>query len=345
MDRIVEVAGVGQLFPVTAVIQIKGGGSWKEKARQQKLIKILDEIRTWPEVAKVQSADLFVKLSVNLFGLRLGLGFGDGFSGRFLSKNLDHVSMDILAKKVDDLTFDRLVKRLRDRLPEMLADDPALVGWVGGNPSVAWETKTHLTASLPTMIPIVIVVAFLLMALFFRSLVIPTKAVLLNVLSLATTFGILVLVFQHGWGIWILGVQGPIPGALSIITPVVLFCVLFGVSMDYEVFLVARIQEAYQRFVADGATDAEARVQAHRTAIHEGLSRTGGIITNAALVMVLTFAAFLSGSLLPMKEIGFALALAVLIDATLVRMMLVPAILTLVGPATWFWPLRRKSRQ
>jgi RND superfamily putative drug exporter len=152
-------------------------------------------------------------------------------------------------------------------------------------------------------------------------------------------------VFQHGWGIWILGVQGPIPGALSIITPVVLFCVLFGVSMDYEVFLVARIQEAYQRFVADGATDAEARVQAHRTAIHEGLSRTGGIITNAALVMVLTFAAFLSGSLLPMKEIGFALALAVLIDATLVRMMLVPAILTLVGPATWFWPLRRKSRQ
>jgi len=113
--------------------------------------------------------------------------------------------------------------------------------------------------------------------------------------------------------------------------------------MDYEVFLVARIQESYRRAVAAGATEAAAQIQAHRTAIHEGVSRTGGIITNAALVMVLTFAAFLSGSLLPMKEIGFALALAVLLDATLVRMMLVPAILTLVGPATWFWPFTRKT--
>jgi RND superfamily putative drug exporter len=161
----------------------------------------------------------------------------------------------------------------------------------------------------------------------------------LNVLSLASTYGILVLVFQQGYGLGLLGVEGGPQGALSLITPVVLFCVLFGVSMDYEVFLVSRIQESYA--AAGGYTASpEQQERLHREAIHQGLSRTGGIITNAALIMVITFAAFVSGVLLPMKEMGFALGLAVALDATLVRMMLVPAILRLVGRRTWWFPGR-----
>ena len=192
------------------------------------------------------------------------------------------------------------------------------------------------------MIPIVACAAFLLMALLFRSIVIPLKALLLNAASLATTFGILVLVFQHGWGLGLFGIHGAAAG-LSFITPVLLFCVLFGVSMDYEVFLVARIREEYLARVREGDSPA-ARDAAHREAIAEGLSRTGGTITNAAPVPFITFAAFLSGSLRPMQEMGFALAVAVALDATLVRMMLVPAVLHLLGRHSWLWPGRRRAK-
>jgi RND superfamily putative drug exporter len=194
------------------------------------------------------------------------------------------------------------------------------------------------------MIPLVVITAFLLMAFLFQSLLIPLKAVALNALSMSATFGILVLVFQKGYGLSLFGYHGPPPEALSLGTPVVMFCVLFGVSMDYEVFLVSRIQEAWRKAGGNGGHDrgAEARAR-HLAAIHTGLARTGGIITNAALLMVVTFAAFLTGTLLPMKEMGFALALAVLLDATLVRMVLVPVVLRLLGPLAWWWPRPRRT--
>lgn len=339
LNRVLEVAGEGDLYPIVVVLRAEDGRTFRDPERQRRFLALLGRIRAWPEVSKVLSADLLMHLSVEMFGLRMGYGFGDGFAGRFLSRDAGHASFVVQAAQADDATLSALVVRLRAELPGLLAGiDPGVRAWVGGAPARDWETRTELTGSLPTMIPAVALAAFLLMALLFRSLVVPLKALLLNAASLATTYGILVLVFQHGWGFALLGTGGPPPGGLSFVTPVILFCILFGVSMDYEVFLVSRIQEAYRRRAAPG-DPAEARETAHREAIHEGVSRTGGIITNAALVATITFAAFLSGSLLPMKEMGFALALAVALDATLVRMLLVPALLRFLGRRTWWWPL------
>lgn len=339
VERVIEVAGEGQVYPVTCVAEITDGGTWEAPRRQRFLIDRLNEIRAFPSVDVVRGPDLLMNLGVTLFGKRVGFGFGDGFAGRFLSTDRRMVSFDIHARDASDRGLDALVAKLRRELPRRFGVDPAIRVWVGGAPATTYETKRHLVGSLPLMIPVVILAAFLVMSLFFRSVVIPLKAVILNVLSLSTTYGILVLVFQHGYGLSWLGYSGAPPGALSLLTPVVLFCVLFGVSMDYEVFLVSRVKES---FLESGGAEAggEARERIHRAAIHEGLSRTGGIISNAALIMVLTFGAFVSGVLLPMKEIGFALALAVGLDATLVRMMLVPAILRLVGSRTWWFPGR-----
>ncbi len=338
LQRVLEVAGEGDLYPIVVVVHAGDGTTFRQPERQRTFLALLERVRAWPEVAHVQSADLLMGLSVELLGVRLGYGFGEGFAGRFVSRDADYASFNVLAQTSDDATLSTLVERLRAELPGLLAElDPGLRAWVGGAPARDWETRTGLIGSLPLMIPVVAFAAFLLMALLFRSVVVPLKALLLNAASLATTYGILVLVFQHGWGLGLLGVEGPPPGGLSFVTPVILFCILFGVSMDYEVFLVSRIQEAFRRRTGP-ADPPERREAAHREAIHEGLSRTGGIITNAALVATLTFAAFISGSLLPMKEMGFALALAVALDATLVRMMLVPALLRFLGRRTWWWP-------
>ncbi|MFH2009418.1 MAG: MMPL family transporter [bacterium] len=342
VDRIINVTGVGQIYPITVLVEINDGGTWHDKKRQKKLLRVMKEIRTWPNVDTVMSADLLMSLSINVFGKRIGMDFGEGFAKKFMSDDFRSVSIDVQAKDVEDEKLGRLVVLLRAELPKRFSDDPGLKVWIGGRPAMSWETLTILVDSLNVMVPAVVIAAFLVMMLLFGSLVIPLKAVVLNVLSMSTTYGILVLVFQYGYGIELLGHSGAPPGALSLATPIVMFCVLFGVSMDYEVFLVSRVQETWLKRGGPKLQGAEAE-KVHREAIHEGLSRTGGIITNAAFLMVLTFAAFLSGSLLPMKEMGFALALAVALDATLVRMMLVPAVLRLAGRRTWWWPFGRRT--
>ncbi len=344
VDRLIEVAGEGRIYPITLLVQITDGGTWKDRARQKRLLALIKQLRTWPNISDIWSADLTMRLSFTVLGQRIGMGFAEGFARAFISADWKTASLDVYARNVDDEILGQLVLKLRKRLPKALAADPGLKVWVGGRPAMSWETLTMLVDSLSLMVPVVVICAFVLMAFFFRSVLIPLKAVLLNALSMSTTYGILVLVFQHGYGLSWLGYDGPAPGALSLATPVVMFCVLFGVSMDYEVFLVSRIQEAWRR--RGGGPDLEpAQAEAiHQEAIHEGLARTGGIITNAALIMVLTFTAFVAGSLLPMKEMGFALALAVFLDATLVRMMLVPLALRLLGRFTWWWPRSRSTR-
>jgi RND superfamily putative drug exporter len=342
VDRLLEIADEGDLYPILVVVELPAGATFRDPVHQQEFLSLLARLRAWPEVGKVQSADLLMSLGVDIMGLRLGYGFGDGFAGRFVGRDGRFASLNVLARRSDDPSLSALVVRLRTELPALLAASSGTKAWVGGAPARDWETKLALLDALPTMIPVVALAAFVLLALLFRSLVVPLKALALNAASLATTYGILVLVFQRGWGLGLLGIAGPAPGGLTFITPVLLFCILFGVSMDYEVFLVSRIQEGYRRATNERSTAAE-REAAHREAIRQGLARTGGIISNAALITVLTFAAFLSGSLLPMKEMGFALALAVALDATLVRMMLVPALLRVLGRRTWYWPFRRRE--
>ncbi len=168
-----------------------------------------------------------------------------------------------------------------------------------------------------------ILLSALLLLLVFRSLVIPLQAALMNLLTVGAALGVGVAVFQWGWLGGLLGVQ---KGPIEPWVPVIMFAVVFGLSMDYEVFLVSRIHEQWLR-----KHDAS-------TAVADGISLTGRVITAAAAVMVCVFLSFVLGDERTLKEFGFVLAVAVLLDAVVVRCMLLPAVLELLGPVTWRFP-------
>ena len=177
---------------------------------------------------------------------------------------------------------------------------------------------------LPLMVAIVLICSFLLLALAFRSLVVPTKAIVMNLLSLGAAFGVIVAVFQWGWGMELIGI-GKI-GPTEAWVPIVLFAVAFGLAMDYEVFLVSRIRE---RYLATGDPT---------TSVTEGLAKTARVITAAAAIMVCVFASFVFFDDRGLKAMGLGLATAVFIDATVVRMLLVPATMEILGRYNWYWP-------
>ncbi len=226
-----------------------------------------------------------------------------------------------------------LVHDLRRLDAAALAGLPGTRLAVGGVPAFAADYKAAGEGRLGGVIAAV--VAATLVALFagFRSLLVPVKAVLLNLLSVGAAFGALVVVFQDGHGVRLLGLSGATGGVFSIV-PALVFCAVFGLSMDYEVFLVARVRE--ERYAGRDEADA----------IVEGVAHTGPVITNAAAVMIAVFASFMLGGFVVMKMLGFALAVAVLLDATLIRLAIGPALLRLAGRYNW-WPgpqARSKSR-
>jgi RND superfamily putative drug exporter len=176
----------------------------------------------------------------------------------------------------------------------------------------------------PIVLAAVLSLSFVLLLLAFRSLVIALKAVLMNLLSVGAAYGLLVLVFQKGWGAGLLGFQQV--DRVESFVPLLLFCILFGLSMDYHVFLLSRIRERYD---ACGDT---------AEAVAFGLSSTAGIITGAALIMVAVFAGLASGEMVMFQQIGFGLAVAIALDATLVRTVVVPATMALLGDWNWYLP-------
>ncbi|HEY4358391.1 MAG TPA: MMPL family transporter [Acidobacteriaceae bacterium] len=207
---------------------------------------------------------------------------------------------------------------------------PALTGvpgttlLVGGIPALNADYETIIRRSFPSVIGLVVGGTFFALLCGFRSIFVAVKAIVLNLISVAASFGALVIVFQHGYGSRFLGVPGG-TGSVFPLVPIVTFAIVFGLSMDYEVFLVARVLEARR----SGLNEEEA--------IPEGMARTAGLITSAAAIMITVFAAFTFGEFLVVKMIGFTLAIAVLIDATVVRVIIGPALLRLAGDWNW-WP-------
>ena len=195
---------------------------------------------------------------------------------------------------------------------------------IGGIPALNADYQTIVKHSFPQVTALVVGGTLLALLIGFRSLVAPVKAIALNLLSVMASFGALVLVFQDGHGSRLLGVSEA-TGSIFPLVPIVAFAIVFGLSMDYEVFLVARVREARSGGLSE--TDA----------ISEGLARTAGLITSAAAIMIAVFAAFTFGEFLVVKMIGFTLAVAVFIDATLVRMVIGPALLCVAGDWNW-WP-------
>ena len=216
-----------------------------------------------------------------------------------------------------------LVTRLRDRVIPPVQQSTGLSVYVGGATASQVDFSHVLSSKLPLFIGVVIAVAALLLVLVFRSLVIPVQAALMNVLSIAASLGVVQAVFERGWLAGLFGTQA---GPIDAFIPVLAFAIVFGLSMDYEVFLISRVHEEWT-----ARRDASA-------AVTEGLARTGRVITAAAAVMVAVFGAFAISGNRVLEMFGLAMASAVFLDAVVIRMLLLPAILELLGRATWALP-------
>jgi RND superfamily putative drug exporter len=197
--------------------------------------------------------------------------------------------------------------------------------YVGGQTAELSDELSSLGHTLPWMALAVVIATFLLMFLAFGSLVLPLQAIVLNVLSLSAMYGVMTWIFQDGH---LSGLLGFTPnGTISPTVPILMFAIMFGLSMDYEVFLLSRIKERY-----DLTGD-------HTAAIASGLQRTGGVITSAALLLVIVVGAFSASPITFIKMMGVGMIVALILDATLVRMLLVPATMRLLGSATWWAPV------
>ena len=223
-----------------------------------------------------------------------------------------------------DKATDELVKRLRNEVvPGVVAGNGAQV-YVGGITASFIDFAGKIASRLPIFIGGVIVLSFLLLMVVFRSLLVPLKAAIMNLLSIGAAYGVIVAVFQWGWLGSLFGVDrtGPIESWV----PMMMFAVLFGLSMDYEVFLLSRIREEY------------IRTGNNAIAVADGLARTARVITAAAAIMIAVFFSFVLGDIRVLKLLGLGLSTAVLVDATIVRMVLVPATMELLGDANWWLP-------
>jgi RND superfamily putative drug exporter len=216
-----------------------------------------------------------------------------------------------------------LVTHLRDDvIPRTVGDAVAVK--VGGLTAAADDFASYTSARMPLLMGAVLLLSFLLLMLVFRSLLVPLKAVIMNLLSIGAAFGVIVAVFQWGWGASLIGVGRSAP--IEAWAPVFIFAIVFGLSMDYEVFLLSRIKEEY-----DGSHD-------NATAVADGLALTARVITAAAAIMVCVFGSFVFGPEVSLKMMGLGLAVAVLVDATLVRLVLVPSTMELLGDWNWWIP-------
>ncbi len=216
------------------------------------------------------------------------------------------------------------VNRLRDVLiPAAFANVPA-DALVTGGPAFNADFEAVVSDYTPLVFTFVLGLSFLLLMLAFRSIVVPIKAIIMNLLSVGAAYGLLVLVFQKGHGTDLLGFQRT--PTIEAWVPIFLFCVLFGLSMDYHVFLLSRIREHYDL------------THRNRESVAVGLQATGKIITGAALIMVAVFVGFATGQLVMFQQMGFGLAVAVMLDATIVRSVLVPATMALLGDRNWYLP-------
>ncbi len=223
-----------------------------------------------------------------------------------------------------DVGTQETVARLRNQVFPTVLDGTGATAHVGGQTATFADLGDRVQERMPRFVVAVLLLSFLLLTVLFRSVLVPLKAVLMNLLSVGAAYGVLVMVFQWGWAAGLIGVESTVP-IVSFI-PLFMFAILFGLSMDYEVFLLSRVREEYRRH-GDNTR-----------AVIAGIAGTGRTITAAALIMVAVFSGFVLGSDPVVKMMGVGLATAIFLDATVVRLVLVPATMKLLGDANWWLP-------
>jgi RND superfamily putative drug exporter len=234
------------------------------------------------------------------------------------------IGLGVVGNGTDDASRQAVRTLREDVVPQTLGAIPGAETYVGGWAAVALDVSNSMKASMPLVLGFVLGLAFILMLVAFRSLVIAGTTIVLNLLSVAAAYGLVVGMFQYGWGEALFDFEST--GAIASWLPIFLFVILFGLSMDYHVFVLSRIREGYDRGLPT------------REAVAHGIRSTAGVITAAAVVMVAVFMLFTTMSLTSLKALGFGLAAAVVIDATLVRGVLLPAVMTMLGERNWYLP-------
>jgi RND superfamily putative drug exporter len=227
-------------------------------------------------------------------------------------------------KGADSTSLNALDHLRGDVIPATLGNVDGVTAVTNGTASSTADFNQVMKTKTPLVFAFVLGLAFLLLLVTFRSIVIPIKAILLNLLSVGASYGVLKLVFQDGHGEKLLGFESH--GAITSWLPLFLFVILFGLSMDYHVFILSRVREAWKRGMSS------------EDAVSHGIRTTAGTVTAAAFVMVLVFAVFATQSTLDMKQMGVGLAFAILIDATVIRGVLLPASMKLLGDWNWYLP-------
>jgi RND superfamily putative drug exporter len=310
----------GAMNSVRILVDLPPGVSLVDSAGWNGVANVTGFIRKDPRIVRVRSITSVVPgpgfLSLGLVPPPV---LGSLVSQDWRTANLEAIPADTV-DFVDLVSFVRDVRHANAR--EISHVEGARIR-LGGMPAANTDYADAIASRLWRTIFMVLAAAFVALAIGFRSILIPLKAVLLNLLSVGAAFGAVVLVFQDGHGATLLGMHGALHGVFPGV-PITVFCIVFGLSLDYEVFLLARVYEARRN------TDDKA-------AIVEGLVRTGRMITSAASIMIVVFGAFALGDVILIKVLGFALAIAVLFDATIARIALGPALLALAGRWNW-WP-------
>ncbi len=336
VETLTNMGRGGYLFPMRVVVELPEGERATRAIRLRGLRALGDSMRADPRVQEVRS---IVDLSPGTSILGYSFLYSDLDSARvdypaldaFLSPDARYTLVDVILSDTTSLTTSmEFVRETRVMIGSgaitQLEDARVLVG---GYVATGVDFQDDLLSRFPQMVAIILTVTAIMLAIAFRSVLVPIKAVIMNSLSVMATFGIIVLVFQEGVGGSVFGITQPTE-AIFVAVPVLVFAIVFGLSMDYEVFLLSRMKEAFDR------------TGKNTVATTEGLGATATVITSAALIMITAFGAFAFARVLVMQFLGFGLAVAVLLDATLIRMILVPAFMHLAGRWNW-WPGGRRG--
>ncbi|MCL6590827.1 MAG: MMPL family transporter [Firmicutes bacterium] len=326
----------GKMAPIHVIIQAPDGQSiWTADAvaRIYRLSRLLAKDARVSKVESIVDVDPGLTLEDyrQLYSNDGGLAASESIFAQMVSSYSDNSGEGrktlIRVTAVDEpgsLPSRELVKKIRSQLAPLVFGGSGYQVWVGGGSAGEVDLDQVLLGKLPLIIGIVCLITFLVLMILFRSILIPLKSIFMNLLSVLASFGLLVLVFQDGVLRGFLGLKAP--GGISSMILVLLFAVLFGLSMDYEIFLTLRMKEEH-----DHGRDNEESVA-------WGLERTGGLVTSAALIMVAVFGSFTFTSMMMIQEFGLGLAAAVFLDATLIRILLMPATMRLMGEWNWWFP-------
>jgi RND superfamily putative drug exporter len=331
-----KMGQAGRLYPISVVVTAKDDTKVFTPAALKAFAGVVTELRDAPVVEEVHSivenASTLILMN-NLFFNGDVKALRDRFpeaASLLISEDGRGTVIQLIVK--NDAGYGDIKAFTRSLQQRDWSQLPGLANFtveVGGYAATNNDFEHAVLSALPKVVATVFLVTFVLLAISFRSVVLPLKALVMNTLSVAASFGALVLVFQHGVGATWIGLPGGL-GNMLVAVPIVIFCCIFGLSMDYEVFLLSRIQEEYEI-----SGDNEQAVAA-------GLASTGALITNAAMIMLLVFGAFIAANVVLTKQLGFGLAVAVLLDALIIRMMLVPSFMAIVGDWNW-WPNAKKK--